>query len=691
MMNADADFSFLDLLELPALQNEIVLHITRNGPAEAKGLAQALERDSAEVRQALAALVNAGRIRLLPDGRADVVMGRVKSRTTLPAQFWNALLTTGRTYSEKDIAVLRTAVPILQFARARMSEFSDHGPGHAFRVKSFASQFGYIMGLSQTEHMLLRAGALFHDIGNALDRAAHHTISQATVNDLTAKGELPLTAKEAEVVGLICRWHRREYDPEHCDRLENGETVRTGLMASILRVADAMDIDHRRSDYSERFANVLKMFFPQELPFWTSLEEILGLRIRCTPDVNLQVFMREAVAENMQVAMLHGDLDSTPLDWSVEEIVAGSGRSEETPGSKPTQVPATGTAAIAPRPALLAFPFEPNSLVMAALSRRHLAAAGQPVELLCYPDTAGGTGWLWGKVLAGTDPAVYDRLVVIGDRPEPGVTTQQRATIEAWQACQTQVSLLNRHEANWPRLPDLLQRGVDIVLGGDWAYFWGDEISRADLAWGRVAALCARDPTLSPVGLKHEDQAVARGLLKMVCDAASDPAGDSDGWLSLAEPILDQIAADNRAFFAQQADAFTTTYATTARAGLVEGRVLRFDLSPGVLLSAEEASCSCSHAYYWALEAAIEGQGRAPERGIKFNVPYALAAWSDGEDVEILALNHWLEEDAVPIRFLYPADLGPVPGGNECTVQVRIPALEAEIVVRALVDACNRA
>jgi hypothetical protein len=690
-MNTDTDFSFLDLLDLPELQNEIVLYITRNSPAEAGSLAQALERDPTEVGEALAALVKEGRVRLLPDGQADVVMGRVKSRTTLPPQFWNALLTTGRTYSEKDIAVLRTAVPILQFARARLSEFSDHGPGHALRVKSFAGQFGYIMGLSQTEHMLLRAGALFHDIGNAVDRAAHHTISEATVKDLTANGELPFTSREAEVVGRLCRWHRREYDPDHCDELENGEMVRTGLMASILRVADAMDIDHRRSDYSDRFANVLRMFFPQELPFWNSLEEILGLRIRCTPAVNLQVFMRETVPDNMQVAMLRGDLTTTPLDWSVQEIVAGNGASAELAGIGAARVPAPGSVAAKPLPALLVFPFEPNSLVMAALSRKHLAIAGHQVELLCYPDTAGGTAWLWGEVLPATDPADYGRLVVIGDRPEAGVSAQLLETVEHWQASHVQVGLLNRHEASWPRLPDLLQRGVDVVLGGDWAYFWGDEISRADLAWGRVAALCARDPTLSTVGLTWEEQAVARGLLKTVCDAASNPACDVDGWLALAEPILDHITADNRAYFAEQVDTFTATYATMPTPGVVDGRVLRFDRGSGVLLPFEQASGTCPHAYYWALEAAIEGQGRATERGIKFNVPYAMAAWPDGDDMEILALNHWLDEDAVPIRFLYPADLGPVPGGNECTVQVRIPVLEAEIVVRALVDACNRA
>lgn len=680
---ADPKLGLFDIFDLPHRQSEIVLHLIRSGPADAITLAQALEQNPTEMHGVLAALVEKGHVRLLPDGRADAVMGRAKSRTTLPAQLWHVLLATGRLYSEKDIAVLRTAVPILQFARARLSEFSDHGPGHAFRVKAFASQLGYVLGLSQTEHMLLWAGALFHDIGNAVDRGAHHTISQETVKNLTAQGKLPFAPKEAEVVGLLCRWHRREYDPDRCDELENGEMVRTGLMASVLRVTDAMDIDHRRSDYSERFANVLKMFFPQELPYWTSLEEILGVRIRCTPTVNLQVYMREMIQDNMQVAMLRGDLDSTPLDWSVQEVVTRNGIPE---GSDPVTEARVGRKS---QPALLVFPFEPNSLVMAALSRKHLADDGYQVELLCYPDTAGGTAWLWGEVLPEANPSDYARLVVIGDRPDPNITARLLGTVERWQASNTQVSLLNRHEANWPRVPDLLERGVDVILGGDWAYFWGDNISRTDLAWGRVAALCTRDPSQSTVGLTAEEQAVTKGLLKMVYDAARQPADDLDGWLALARPILDHVETDNRAFFAQQADGFAETYATTTP-GVVEGRVLRFEGTPGGFLPFEQAPGAFAHAYYWALEVAIERHGRAPERGIKFNVPYAIAAWPDGDELQILALNHWLDEDAVPIRFLYPSDLGPVPGGNESTLQVRMPALEAEILMRALVDGCNQ-
>jgi len=58
--------------------------------------------------------------------------------------------------------------------------------------------------------------------------------------------------------------------------------------------------------------------------------------------------------------------------------------------------------------------------------------------------------------------------------------------------------------------------------------------------------------------------------------------------------------------------------------------------------------------------------------------------------VELLAINHWREEEAIPIRLLYPGDLGPPPAGNEGTVQARLPASQAERVIRALVDACNQ-
>jgi hypothetical protein len=657
-------FSTLELLDLPRRQREVYLRLSRGGPARAEALSHALGRDQADVDAALAALLQRGRIRQVAGGRFRAVMGRVTRRTTLPARLWPALLTTDRLYTEQEISTLRTAIPMLRFARARLSEFNDHGPGHGLRVKSFATQLGYVLDLTPAEQHLLRAAALFHDIGNVVDRGEHNVISQQAVEKLAADGELPFTPQEAHLVGLLCRWHRREYDPQRVDVLR-GASIRTGLLASVLRVADAMDIDYRRSDYGDQFRAIIEFFFYDQLPHWTSLEQVLGVRIRCTPGVHLQVFTRGKVTDNLQVDMLRGDLASTPLDWSVVEIdVESSPSPSDDPGGS----------------ALLVFPFDPHSLVMAALSRKQLAAAGYDVELLCYPDTADGPGWLWSEALPGIEAGEFSRLIVIGDRPDAAATAPLLEAVRRWREAGVAISVLNRHEANASRLPRLLALGVDVVLGGDWAYFWGDAADRADLRWGRIAALCTRDPTQSTVGVTAHEQAIVQGLLHTVYGAlAEPPASDTDGWRALAEPILDRIAAGDWAYFGEQERAFAETCASSADQGQVQGRVVLFSQAPG----------AAPHRAYWIMEAAIERLGRLLAREIRFAVPYSIATWPDGDAVEVLALNHWREEEAVPIRLLYPSDLGPAPHGNESAIRVRMAVEQAAAVLPALLVACN--
>ena len=257
--------------------------------------------------------------------------------------------------------------------------------------------------------------------------------------------------------------------------------------------------------------------------------------------MELQVFTRENVKDNVLIGLLRNDLASTPFPWALRQIPVQGKRSNGSAPPEPAHKPGKGFA-------LLAFPFEPHGVVMAALSRKNLAAAGYAVELLCYPDTAGGPGWLWNELLPGIPPQDYQRLVIIGDRPDLAVTPQLLRIVQNWQKAGALVRMLNRHEASWARLPALLELGVEAVLGGDWAYFWGDAPGQADMAWGRIAALCTRDPTQSTVGLTDQEQAVAQGLLKVIYD--SQPADDTEGWVTVATPILDQIQADNRGYFA---------------------------------------------------------------------------------------------------------------------------------------------
>jgi hypothetical protein len=675
MHSNEPRFSVLDLVDLPVFERQVLLVLSRRGPASIETLAQQLDCELKEIEKALKALKKKGRVLLAIDGKWDVALGHVRRHTTLPITLWPALLATDRVYSEQEIATLRTAIPMLQFARAKLSEFVDHGPGHGLRVKSFATQLSYVLDLTDAERHLLRAGALFHDIGNVVDRGRHNIISQETVEKLTADGKLPFSPKGAELVGLLCRWHRRELNPTRMDTLR-GESIRTGHLASVLRVADAMDIDHRRSDYRGMFRQILEFFFPDSLHYWTSLEQVRGVRIHCNPEITLQVFTQGRPTDNMQINMLRGDLASTLLDWKVMEIdIEAPDRIRTSPATRHTESTVESRA-------LVVFPFEAHSLVMAALSRKHLTTAGYSVEPLCYPDTADGPVWLWKETLLEINPEGFDRLIVIGDRHDKAITPQMLDTVRLWQERGVTVSVLNRHEANWSRLPRLLDLGAEVILGGDWAYFWGDAASEPDLVWGRIGALCTRDPTQSTVGVSAEEQAVTEGLLKIVFETVAEPPpNDTGGWIAVAEPILNRIANDDRAYFASQAHGFAENCAKADFPCRVEGQVVIFDQPPGEI----------PQAYYWIMEATIEAHGRVPERGIRFNVPYAIAAWPDGDAVELLAISHWREEEAIPIRLLYPSELGPPPQGNESTICVRMSAKQTAAVIPALIAACNGA
>jgi hypothetical protein len=227
----------------------------------------------------------------------------------------------------------------------------------------------------------------------------------------------------------------------------------------------------------------------------------------------------------------------------------------------------------------------------------------------------------------------------------------------------------------------LLDLGIEVILGGDWAYFWCDVPSEVDLMWGRIGSLCTRDPTQSTVGVTDEERSITHGLLNVVYSAITrPPASDTTGWIEKAEPILDRIAANDRAYFNDQASGFLETYTKATTPGRIEGRVVVFDQAPAQI----------PQAFYWIMETAIEEQDRVPERSIHYNVPYAIANWQDGDEAEVLAISHWREEEAIPIRLLYPSQLGPVPQGNESSLRVRMPVKRAGHVVQALLEACCR-
>jgi len=89
------------------------------------------------------------------------------------------------------------------------------------------------------------------------------------------------------------------------------------------------------------------------------------------------------------------------------------------------------------------------------------------------------------------------------------------------------------------------------------------------------------------------------------------------------------------------------------------------------------------------MEAASERQGRTWERGGAFRTPYALAAWEQGENTESLAISHWVDERAIPIRLLFPHPVAAHSGGTECALQGSLPTSQARGLLKELIRACN--
>ncbi|WP_437775198.1 Ppx/GppA phosphatase family protein [Sorangium sp. So ce1097] len=99
--------------------------------------------------------------------------------------------------------------------------------------------------LGQRDRILLRAAALLHDIGDFVRYEGHHKHSYYIIIHSDLMG---LTPEERAIVANIARYHRKSppsMDHDNFRALSRDARAKVKAMASILRVADALDREHR--------------------------------------------------------------------------------------------------------------------------------------------------------------------------------------------------------------------------------------------------------------------------------------------------------------------------------------------------------------------------------------------------------------------------------------------------------------
>jgi exopolyphosphatase/guanosine-5'-triphosphate,3'-diphosphate pyrophosphatase len=106
-------------------------------------------------------------------------------------------------------------------------------------------------GMTKHERMMLETAALLHDIGMFIRSSGHHRHGQYIVANSEIFG---LKKEELDIIGNVIRYHR-DSPPSHTDieylALQREERILVLKMASLLRVADALDRGH-----SQRIKNI---------------------------------------------------------------------------------------------------------------------------------------------------------------------------------------------------------------------------------------------------------------------------------------------------------------------------------------------------------------------------------------------------------------------------------------------------
>ena len=144
-------------------------------------------------------------------------------------------------YSVDESAMARSAVHL-----GRRYHFDEP---HATQVDRLAcvlfDNLAPLHQLGPKDRQLLRVAALLHDVGDFISSAAHHKHTQYIIENTDLMG---LSVEQRMVAAAVARYHRRAMpSSKHASfkRFSASDRKRVRKLASLLRVADALDRGHR--------------------------------------------------------------------------------------------------------------------------------------------------------------------------------------------------------------------------------------------------------------------------------------------------------------------------------------------------------------------------------------------------------------------------------------------------------------
>jgi exopolyphosphatase/guanosine-5'-triphosphate,3'-diphosphate pyrophosphatase len=127
----------------------------------------------------------------------------------------------------------------------RRFQFDEAHARHVARLSlSLFDQLAATHGLTDADRRILLVAAVLHDVGQFISYRKHHKHSLYLIHNTDVPN---VSAAERILVALVARYHRRaEPKDEHYlfGTLDARDRTRVAGLASILRIADALDREH---------------------------------------------------------------------------------------------------------------------------------------------------------------------------------------------------------------------------------------------------------------------------------------------------------------------------------------------------------------------------------------------------------------------------------------------------------------
>jgi len=518
---------------------------------------------------------------------------------------------------------LRYMVKASEFAHSL--HMTDHGPLHAQRVYAICRWLGTLFSLSEYESDLMQAAALLHDIGMvSADRKNHNIESEKLVLSRAQEQILPFTSDEAAIVGKLCRWHRGDdYINNHIEFCE-GNKIRVGLLASILRLSDELDLDYRRTSYdSVKDMVITKQYKEDQIQYHKSVLSILGVRIRADKlSKCFELLVDDIGGAKLQIERLIKEILGTPLPFPVKILP-----------TKKILVPSLEVSNYNKKALIYAY-CNPHGLLTAVISKICMELNGIHGEIICNKDETANADSFWCK-LEDASFAEYELIYFIDLHIDINTINFVKKIITSNTACTVFIS--GATLASSGLVSRLIEYGATLLLGDEHVLFYSDFLNNKLPFWIKVAGACNVDSHVLQKNTNKEIFEVTSGFKNTLWQYFNDIKDYN------IEYIIRMIEFDNKKYFIAESKKFDLAIESVHVETINCGRVLivkNCNNIPGRFI-------------YDLLINCIQKNKCVVYENFEFKTPYAIypALRSDGLSMRVLFVSYYKNSNlTLPIR-----------------------------------------